>query len=187
MAGEKKNRRGALNAVLILVMLVCLCVGGYSLYQIISLKSEDRRGEDTYQEVASKASGENLREGTVTLQKEDQEETETLILQDIDFEALWEINKDVIAWIELPGTIINYPIVQGEDNEQYLRHLLDGSYHRFGTLFIDYRNAPDFTNDNTIVYGHHIKAGDMFCLLEEYREQSYYDEHPYFLLYTPCQ
>lgn len=84
-----------------------------------------------------------------------------------------------------PGTIINYPVAQGKDNNEFLRTLLDGTHHRFGTLFIDYRNEKDFSDENTIIYGHNIKAGDMFSILKNYREQSYYDEHPYFLLYTP--
>lgn len=182
----KKKKKRTLETILInLLIVVCLVVGGYSAYQIFSLKMEDRKAKSVYEEMAENALKKNATPATVTVENEAKGDSLDLELQAIDFPALWEINEDVVAWLELPGTIINYPVAQGVDNDQYLRHLLDGSYHRFGTLFVDYRNTADFSDENTIIYGHHIKAGDMFCILEEYREQSYYDEHPCFILYTP--
>lgn len=182
MAEQNKKKRGA-NLLIYFLMLVCLAVGGYSAWQIVSQKMEDRKAKNVYDQVAEQAVVKDVVPQAVEVELEG--DTQQIPLQTIDFEALWELNEDVAAWLELPGTVINYPVAQGVDNDQYLRHLLDGSYHRFGTLFIDYRNSRKFLDDNTIIYGHHIKAGDMFCILENYREQSYYDEHPYFILYTP--
>jgi len=110
---------------------------------------------------------------------------EDAVVKLVDFDTLWDMNEDVVAWIQIPGTIVDYPVAQGKDNDEYMRTLLNGKYHRFGTLFIDYRNAKDFTNDNTVIYGHHIKAGDMFCCLENYKDQEFYEAHPYGLLYLP--
>ena len=103
---------------------------------------------------------------------------------DIDFAALQERSKDVVAWVRCEGTIIDYPIVQGEDNEYYLKHDLDGAYARLGTIYMDYQNAPDFTDQNTMLFGHNMKTDDMFGTLVNYREQAYYDEHPVIMLYT---
>lgn len=103
----------------------------------------------------------------------------------VDFEFLREMIPDITAWIYCEGTGIDYPVVQGTDNEYYLDHLPDGSKNKLGSIFVDYRNSADFTDGNSIIYGHHIKSGGMFGLLEHYKEQEYYDEHPVMTLYTP--
>ena len=180
---KKKGKRTAVRLVIDLLTVVCLIVAGYSIYQIAKQKSEDSQGESLYENMAEQAVQEETKEVEVPLKKN--REPVKIQMKSIDFEELWALNEDVVAWLELPGTIINYPVAQGKDNNEYLRTLLDGTHHRFGTLFIDYRNEKDFSDENTIIYGHNIKAGDMFSILKNYREQSYYDEHPYFLLYTP--
>ena len=105
---------------------------------------------------------------------------------EVDFEALWKLNSDIVAWIYCPDTQINYPVVQAEDNDYYLRRLLDGTWNIGGTLFLDYRCTSDFTGVNSIIYGHHMKSGAMFGSLVNYRSQSYYDEHPVMYLATPA-
>lgn len=105
----------------------------------------------------------------------------------VDFEMLWQENKDIIAWIYCADTPINYPIVQSNDNDYYLRRRLDGQYSTAGTLFLDYRNSADFLNRNSIVYGHNMKVDTMFGTLVDYCEQAYYDAHPIMWLITPQQ
>ena len=85
----------------------------------------------------------------------------------------------------MEDTPINLPIVQAEDNDYYLRRLIDGTWNSSGTLFADYRNAADFSDSNTIIYGHNMKNKGMFGTLSNYKEQSYYDEHPIMWLLTP--
>ena len=159
-----------------------LGVMAFSGYKIVSQLMEDKKGEEVYQEIASQAVLPETE--TAVIEKEDGQE-ETITLRQIDFDALWELNTDIIAWLECEGTVVDYPVVQAEDNNYYLRRLLDGSYHRFGTLFIDYQNDPEFLNQNTVIYGHNIKAGTMFHMLDNYKEPDYYQEHPYFMLYLP--
>lgn len=108
-------------------------------------------------------------------------------LIEVDFKALREINSDIIAWIYCPDTQINYPVVQGKDNDYYLSHLLDNSYNVNGTVFMDYRGTPDFSASNNILYGHHMRSGAMFAPLMQYKEQKYYEKHPYMYLLTPEQ
>lgn len=103
----------------------------------------------------------------------------------IDFDALLNRNKDVIGWLYCPDTVINYPVVQGENNDQYLRKDLDGKYLVSGTLFADYRNGTLGEDANYIIYGHNMKNGTMFSLLAKYKEQSYYDRHPVMYYLTP--
>ena len=76
-------------------------------------------------------------------------------------------------------------VTQGEDNSYYLKHLYDGTANKVGCLFIDYENAEDFSDNNTIIYGHNMRDGSMFAALNEYDEQSYFDTHKQMYLVTP--
>lgn len=105
----------------------------------------------------------------------------------VDFEALAQLNKDIIGWIYCPNTMINYPIVQAADNDYYLYRLLDGTSNSNGSIFMDYRNEDDFSDENTLIYGHHMQTGAMFGQLVNYKKQSYYDQHPYIYIITPSQ
>lgn len=112
-------------------------------------------------------------------------EDSSVILPTVDFEALWETGPDIIGWLTLPDTAINYPVTQTDDNEYYLHHLYDGTYNKTGCLFADYENKEDFSDRNTIIYGHNMRDGSMFATLNEYDEQNYYDGHPQMYLVTP--
>ena len=108
-----------------------------------------------------------------------------VVLPTVDFDALRETGPDIIGWLTLPDTAINYPVTQTDDNEYYLHHLYDGTYNKTGCLFADYENKEDFSDRNTIIYGHNMRDGSMFATLNEYDEQSYFDGHPQMYLVTP--
>ena len=112
-------------------------------------------------------------------------EDSSAVLPVVDFEALRENGPDIIGWLSLPDTAINYPVTQTDNNEYYLHHLYDGTYNKVGCLFADYENQADFSDRNTIIYGHNMRDGSMFAALNEYGGQSYYDEHPQMYLVTP--
>ena len=103
----------------------------------------------------------------------------------VDFAALREINPNVIGWIILKGTPINYPVVQGTDNEFYLHHLFDGRANPSGAIFVDSYNSSDFTDPHTIIYGHHMRDGSMFAAIENYRDEGFFEENPWVFLLTP--
>lgn len=113
------------------------------------------------------------------------EESKPEPLITIDFDALLNRNKDITGWLYCPDTIINYPVVQGENNDQYLRRDLDGKYLVSGTLFADYRNGALDEDANYIIYGHNMKNGTMFSILAKYKQQTYYDQHPIMYYLTP--
>ena len=81
---------------------------------------------------------------------------------EIDFNKLLEINNQVVGWIKIEDTDINYPIVKGEDNSYYLNHNILNESSQNGWIFMDYRNSDDFSDNNTVLYGHNIKSGIMF-------------------------
>lgn len=103
---------------------------------------------------------------------------------EVDFAALAAINPDIVGWIYVEDTKINYPVVY-RDNEYYLNHLFDGTYNEGGCIFLDANSLPDFSGEHSILYGHHMRDGSMFAGIRKYRDQSYYDAHPMAMLITP--
>ncbi len=88
------------------------------------------------------------------------------------------INSDTVAWLTIPDTVIDFPIVQCDDNEYYLHHGFDKSEYSWGCPFLDYRCSGDFSDFNSIIYGHHIRNGQVFSGLVDFQSQSYLDAHP---------
>lgn len=105
----------------------------------------------------------------------------------VDFEELSRQNADIVAWIYCPDTPINYPVVQASDNRYYLHRLIDGTGNASGTLFLDYRNTADFSDINSVIYGHNMQNASMFGSLPKYKNQEYYTQHPVLYLLTPEQ
>ena len=164
-------------------LVLCLCVVAVSGYQLYIGQREYDQGEDMYTEVVQGVQGAELQ--TVMIPAEEPGATpEPIVIPDIDFEVLSQVNVEGLAWIYSPDSKINYPVVQGKDNKYYLNHLIDDKRNRYGTIFLDYRNSPDFSDRNSVMYGHHMRNGSMFAGIELYKEQSYYDAHPYMYLLT---
>ncbi len=104
---------------------------------------------------------------------------------EVDFDALRQRNGDVVAWLYCPDTVINYAVVQTDDNMFYLHKDIDGNYSSYGTLFVECLCQKGFNNTNNIIYGHHMNDGKMFAKLVNYAKQDYYNQHPVFYLNTP--
>lgn len=88
-----------------------------------------------------------------------------------------EENKDVVAVIEIPGTAIKYPVLHADDNQFYLRKGLNKQYDIAGSIFMDTNNSPDLSDDNTVIYGHHLELESMFTPLDQYRKQEFAEKH----------
>lgn len=112
-------------------------------------------------------------------------EKEPVIYPSVDFASLQSINEDVIAWIYIEGTNINYPIVQGDDNRYYTAVMADGCFNRAGSIFMDYRNQSDFSDRNTVIYGHNMNNGSMFNNLKKYTNSTFLKEHTTGKIMTP--
>lgn len=175
--GRRKAAAGAL--------LICIAMTVGSGFMLAREICQYKESADTYaglSEYVTPAETDGEKENA-----EAPEETgaSSVSLPTVDFESLLAQGPDVKAWLELPGTVIQYPVTQGEDNSYYLKHLYDGTANKVGCLFIDYENAEDFSDNNTIIYGHNMRDGSMFSTLVEYKAQAYYDEHPEMYLVTP--
>lgn len=180
---EKKS----MSPLRLLILLAAIGVFCYAGLQLLDYGSENRQAEKGNQALIDQA--------VVVLEptapqtgEEDPEQTlpageQAPIL--VDFDILRAQNPDIIGWIYSPDTPINYPIAQSEDNDYYLRRLTDGTRNTAGTIFVDFRNAADFSDRNTLVYGHNMKNDTMFGTLSEYDSQSYYESHRTLWLLTP--
>lgn len=102
----------------------------------------------------------------------------TRMLLEMDLEALRATNPDVLGWICIPDTVISYPLMKAKDNNQYLYQTWDKQYSKYGSIFLECRNSHDFSDFNTLVYGHNMLTPDMFGTLSDYKEQEFYQTHP---------
>lgn len=104
----------------------------------------------------------------------------------VDFAALWEQNKDVYAWITIPGTLVDYPILQHPtDDEYYLNHTIDHVKGYPGSIYSESIHPKDFSAANTILYGHNMKNDTMFGSLHDYENAAFFEEHPYVYIHLP--
>ncbi|MCL2107352.1 MAG: class B sortase [Oscillospiraceae bacterium] len=103
----------------------------------------------------------------------------------MDFEALHTQGPDIIAWLTVEGTVIDYPVLQGGDNAYYLRRDIKKQPNKNGALFLDYRVRADFSDFNNVIYGHHMRSGKMFQNLVKYKDRAFFDRHKTGYLYTP--
>lgn len=112
---------------------------------------------------------------------------QALALVDFEFNAWQSINPHVQAWIQNDSINVNHPVLASPDNEYYLTRDVDLSAKAMGSIFFDFRNNPDFSGRNTIIYGHNFDNGLMFSNLVWYKDQHFFEEHPFYYLYTPDQ
>lgn len=178
------------KVILIIVLAVCVGLFVYSGLNLIKINKEYKEARDYYDELSEtyvSVAQEPEKDTTSDAVEVDESAADKEICPiTVDFNNLLATNKDVCAWIYSPDTVINYVVVQGEDNNNYLHHKLDGTYNASGTLFIDCECSPNFSGANTIIYGHNMKDGSMFASLHNYVDQSYYDAHPIMYISTPA-
>lgn len=168
---KKKQKRAAFDILSGTVLIVAVCVFVFSLYQLVMMLVPYYTGGKEYDEIqdlAVEADG----DGTGF---------------SVDFDALLEINPDTIAWIRFDEpSIINYPVVKSADNNEYLTKTFAENDNKLGAIFMDMRNNSDFSDRNTIIYGHHLNVSpDMFSRLHLYEDEEFCQEHPDFYIYTP--
>lgn len=204
MAGKflAKKKRNPRNRVLLAVLFAFfLAVAAFSGWKLLQAGREYAVGEDTYAALAQAAvvwqtPSETAQDSVIFLpaqtetegapQEQPTEQPVQEAVPKVDFAMLANINSEVVGWISSPDGI-SYPVVQGTDNEYYLDHLFDGTYNSNGSIFVDYRNAKDFSDRNTFIYGHNMRNGTMFAGLVNYGSQSYYEKYPKLLLTTTEQ
>ena len=117
----------------------------------------------------------------------EEENKEELIDNPIDFATLQAQNPDIYAWIKVPGTKVDYAVFRSNDKPEdfYLNHDINGKYKFAGSIYSQMLNSADFTDPNTILYGHNMNNGSMFASLHKFRNADFFNENKYIYVYTP--
>lgn len=151
-----------LNAAAALLILLLLLYGGYSLWDTVMIYRGAFAGEELlqYKPVGERQENPTLKE-------------------------LQGINPDVRAWVTVEGTHIDYPVVQGKTNMEYINKDVFGDFSLSGSVFLDCRNQPDFSDGYNLLYGHHMDNGGVFSDVAEFTGQDYFDSHQKGELYLP--
>lgn len=172
--GKRKRRRKnnkKKNLVLNFVVALSITVFGFSAFQLTRIVKGYKDGQSEYEKVRDVAA-----ENT-----EDQEKFR------VDFDKLMEINQDTVGWIRFypEPKEINYPLVQGPDNDFYLHKTFSANENTLGAIFLDVAARPDYSDRHTVIYGHRMKDGSMFRHLQDYDDKAFWEKNPYFYIYTP--
>ena len=177
--GRFKIKSGLFDKVTMVVLVVAVCVFAFSLYQLVRTMVPYYSGGKEYDKLKNKAI-------TVQEQTDDPGDVSGDTFK-VDFDVLLQENPDTVAWIRFDEpSIISYPVVKSADNKEYLTKTFSANDNKLGAIFMDMKNKSDFSDRNTMIYGHNLKVGgEMFSQLKKYEEESFYKEHPNFYIYTP--
>jgi sortase B len=173
-----------------ILMIVLAAVFAVSAGMLIYELSQYRKGQEIYteaEELVDLPNFEEIEHPDVSADSEETQETqETPVyidpyaeqLKNMDFSALREVNPEVLGWILIPGTVVSYPFLQTDNNSYYLTHTWKTWTSIVGSIFLEYQNRSDFSDFNTVIYGHNMNNGSMFGTLKKYKSQSYWRSHP---------
>ncbi len=113
-------------------------------------------------------------------------QVEEKVVVPVDFAALKQVNPDIYAWIKVDGVNINYPILRKEnDNAYYLNHTYEKKKSVYGSIYTENYNLADFSDFNTVIYGHNMKNGTMFGSLKKFRNKDFFKQNRYIEIYMP--
>ena len=171
---ERRQKKGGIISTIVLVVAIAVfCVSGFQLYKIMSGYHKGKAEYDKILEIAVE-------------EKEPEEEGQEESFR-VNFDELLAINPDTVGWIRFSPepSQINYPVVQGDDNDLYLHKTFSANDNTVGAIFVNVYNNPDFNDRNTIIYGHRMNDNSMFHDLAKYEDKSFWESNPYFYIYTP--
>lgn len=183
MSSKKKSKNSTKKmwtVIYILLVIACfLCIALMAVY-LMDKKKQAQDAQEKYEEIVEQVVEPEPTEPVVP---EEEEKAEL----PIDFAALQEINPEIYAWLRIPDTNVDYPILQREDEDQsfYLTHDMYGEAQKAGSIYTENYNSKDFHDPNTIIYGHNMKDGSMFHNLRYFAEQEFFDEHEEMYIYMP--
>lgn len=153
------------------MVLLLLAVFLFSLYRVLHILQGYRTAQAVYDKAAQTY--------MLPVERMDGNAQAEEVPPQIDFEGLRAVNRDVIGWIFIEGTDVNYPLLAGADNQQYLFQSYMKKYAVAGSIFLDYRCSTNLSDYHTVIYGHNMKNGMMFGELDAYQKADYLASHPY--------
>lgn len=213
MSAKQSKMTSAKRRLAVIMLVFCLAGAGILGYMAWQERQERRAGELFYaglaQQTVNHPVSESVKATESTLYADSAsgaghsgsaqsgedygdgaKSDEAVVLQqdsasEVDFEAIRQTCKDVVGWLQLKDSVIDYPVVQGQDNAYYLNHLPDGTPNESGSIMMDQANSNTFADAVTILHGHNMHSGAMFGDLDLYADEAYYRAHPVMHLFTP--
>jgi len=183
---KKKKKKGDIiyNTIRYIVLLIAAGVFTYASYNLTKAYLEYKVGDDVYEGINDMFNQPVDNNGNVISGDGTVEVVSDKKKWVWDYDLLLDKNPDAKGWIRQEGTRIQYPILQGTDNEYYLTHTVDRTYNKNGSIFIDYRIKEGLNAQNSIIYGHNMWSDSMFGTLEKYtKSKEYWDQNPSFHVY----
>ena len=183
---NKKKRYLIISIVSFAIVLAALTVIAVLLFSYKQASDRyDRLAQAARAPVSAPQAAPETEDTSGTLPQAETEPQPTVDIP-INFDYLLEENEDIIGWIVVDGTLIDYPILYDTTyNFYYLSHNYEGTSTGYGSIFVLGENAGDFTDFNTVVYGHNMLDGRMFAQLHRFRDKAFFDSHGQIIVYTP--
>lgn len=177
---EQKNKHSNRNIwKIVYVLLVISCLACIAVMLVYLKKDEE-------EQLAAQQQKEQLEEQFVEEVVTPEQTIPELAQLPVDFEGLQEVNPEIYAWLEVPGTNINYPVLQHEgDQGYYLTRDIYGKSNQAGSIYTEDYNNKDFKDYHTVIYGHNMKNGSMFHNVRYFAEKEYFDTHSELYIYMP--
>ena len=163
-----------------LILFIFLIVFFFSLHHIVFWYQDNQKTDEQIKKLQNIVKI-NEPKNSITTELLDDSKYSNVDLLSIDFTNLLTINEEIVGWIEIPNTNINYPFVKHSDNSYYLTHSFDKSYNNAGWLFLDYRNKIDNIDTNTIIYAHGRVDGTMFGSLKDVLTNDWLNKEQYYI------
>ena len=171
----KKREKRRKQLIMFCVVIATGCIGYFSIYTYMNRRTQSESADWAKIKEESKSKVSDKEEEFVIHRTGETEIPDILP----EYEILYNKNKKLIGWLKIDDTNIDYPVMQTTDNEYYLDHNMNQEYDKNGTIFMDKDCDVLRPSTNYILYGHHMKSGQMFGQLDLYKKKSYYEEHPY--------
>lgn len=190
---KRKWGRGeiAIFAVLVVSLIASICAGFVFAGRVMDYKASDEEYEYLESEYVSHSRPDEEDKGSISDEYGEspekvpaQEEPLPIVMPDVDWSGLKAENADIIGWIEVPAVDIAYPVLQGNDNQEYLHKTVSGEWRTAGSIFLDSENNPDMTDLHSIIYGHNMRNGSMFAALKQFNDADVLQTCPYFWVCT---
>lgn len=156
-----------------ILMIVCIVVFCFSSYKLFVIFDQNHKLEKETEELEQ-----------FVVKKDDTNQKKVL---NVDWESLKKKNDEIVAWVYMPECNISFPIVQGSDNSYYLTHTSKKEYNPYGAIFLNADNSFDFSDPNSIIFGHSTDDGGMFTPLKKFNDSKFFSENPNYFILTPKQ
>lgn len=181
MKEKNKSRRKKHDLLSWLIVITAVCVFVYAGFNLGMIAMKYWKVDHDNAELQKKS----VTDGKKRKVKKTFHYDSGALKRKINFSYLKKVNSDIVGWIYIPHTAVDYPILHGSYDGEYLHHNYMKRYSFAGSIFEESVNRTDFSDPNTIIYGHNMKNGSMFAGIRRYTRQQFMDSHPFVYVYLP--